>query len=102
MLKAIVKWPFAIWLICAFILTASLDQLPDPPAVKPHGSVAKELHINGHHQGFFDQDRNWSVSAPAFVVRCFDFGRVVETDYPIQRARLVRQAADSSPPILAS
>jgi hypothetical protein len=107
MLKAIAKWPFAIWLICAFILAAfilaaSVDRLPDPPAVKPHGSVAKELRVSGHHEGSFDQDRNWSLSAPASVLPWFDFGRVFETEHSIRCARLVRQASDSSPPTLAA
>jgi hypothetical protein len=81
MLKASGKWPFAVWLICAIVLAASLDKLPDPPAVKPHGSLVKQLRVSGHHEGSFDQDRKWSPSAPAFVVCWFDFGRVFETEH---------------------
>ena len=102
MLKVIVKWPFAIWLICAFILAASLDKVPDPPAVKPHGSAAKELRGSTHHEGSFEQDRNWSLSVPASVMRWFDFGGVFEPEHPIRCARLVRQASDSSPPSLTA
>ena len=101
MLKAIFKWPFAIWLICAFILVASFDRLPDPPAVKPHGRMAKVLNVSGHHERCFDKDRDWSLSVRPPESR-FDFETVLEAEHLIHLSRLMLQASDSSPPAFAS
>jgi len=93
---------FVTRLLCAFILVASLDRAPDPPAVDPQGNRAKTLCLSKHLEGPFVLPRKWSraLSAPVFVVRWFDFARVFETDHAACSTCLMHQAADSSPPLL--
>jgi hypothetical protein len=106
MLKGVAKWhPFAIQFLCAFILLACSDQLPDPPAVRPDRNEAKTLRLSNHLEGALDQDQQWSglVSAPLFTMRWFDTGKILEIGHPIRCATLVvRQGSDSSPPVRAS
>src|SRR5260221_721908 len=44
-------------LLCAFILSASFDRLPDPPAVKPHAREAKVVRLGAQLDGCCDRDR---------------------------------------------
>jgi len=103
--QAIAKFrPLAIGLLCAFILSASLDKLPDPPALQPDRSDAKPFCLGDHVRGSVDKDCECPrcASIPFSAVHWFDFAQVFETDPPVYPAILVRQGSDSSPPILAS
>src|SRR5690348_9766802 len=94
----IAEWrTLAISLLCVFILAASLDKIPDPPAVQPFRSGAEILCPVNHIGGCFDQEGNRArpFSAPLVVVRWFDFRIVFEPDHPLYCATLIGQAADS-------
>lgn len=90
-----------IWALCAFVLTACLDALPDPPAVNQkiearshtHGDMPSppELSSMKCDRGFL------GVQAVVFRMAArqgFDSEQIPE------RVALVRQAADPSPPVL--
>ena len=36
----------AAWLFCGFLVIASVDRLPDPPAIGPHGFDGKALRAD--------------------------------------------------------
>ena len=87
----------AIWILGALLVIATLDALPDPPAVNPSIAQCKVLQL--HH-----------YSRDAVTPRCDSLG----TSYPIAvslvvadacepnhrsyRMVLTRRATDSSPP----
>jgi len=100
MSKAIARWQLgAIWLLCAFLMAAYLDKLPDPPAVGPHGNEAKAASLNDHREGSFNQGHGSRALLPSLVVvRWIDYGIVFAATYHVPCAKQVRQASDSSPP----
>jgi hypothetical protein len=101
MLKAVFSWRvFATWLLCAFILSAALDKVPDPPALRPGRKEAKAIRLD-HHAGVSPHQAGksfYSVPDVLLPVRWFDFGEVIGTGHPTPAVTLVRHAADSSPP----
>jgi len=98
-LKASSKWLLVpVWLLCAFLLTAFLDQSPDPPAIKP--GLLATASINGDPGNFSHQD--WSghqyACAPLAALRWIKIHNFVEHhNGPLQKA-LAKTASDSSPP----
>ncbi len=98
--KAIVKWRLLATVLCVAVLAASVDTLPDPPALNPSRSEAKASGPAPRFDGSCRLNGNFaSVALTAmYVVRWLDFGYVLETAQPIHRASLVRHASDSSPP----
>ena len=60
MSKATRRWQLAAtWLLCAFLIAAYLDKLPDPPAVTPHGNAAKAAYLIDHREGSLNQGYTW-------------------------------------------
>jgi hypothetical protein len=98
--KASSKWlSVPVWLLCAFLLAAFLDQSPDPPAIKP-GLIAA-ASVNCGPASFSHPD--WSgpqhVCAPLLAVRRMNAPKFVGVhNCPFQRA-LATTASDSSPPL---
>ena len=103
--KAVVKWHLlATALLCVVVLAASVDTLPDPPALKPFRSEAKTSCLDPHFDGHCKEDGKCTGVAftAVYVVQWFDFGYVFEADHPLRHASLLRHASDSSPPNFAS
>src|SRR5678809_211231 len=93
----------AVRLLCALVVLASLDNLPDPPAVSPHPTGASVLSGGSHVAACFDQNQpcGASHSVPVFSVDWFDLAETLGARRLINDSPLVRQASDSSPPSLA-
>lgn len=95
------KWiPAVISLLCVIIVFASLDRVPDPPAVKPQ-------HIAGHASSFdihFEDVSNpaslsaVSASAPHASPSLLVLKQIFKIKIPVFSAPMMRQAADASPP----
>jgi len=103
--KAVVKWRLlATALLCVVVLAASVDRLPDPPALRPFRSEAKTSCLDPHFDGYCKDDGKSTGVAftPVYIVRWFDFGYVFEADHAIRHASLFGQASDSSPPNFVS
>jgi hypothetical protein len=101
MSKAIGRWQLmATWLLCAFLMAAYLDKLPDPPAVGPHGNEAKAAYLIDHREGSLNPGYRWARSlVPSLVVvRWLDSGIVFAAAHFVPCATQMRQASDSSPP----
>jgi len=99
--KAVVTWRLmATVLLCVVVLAASVDTLPDPPALKPFRSEAKASCLDPHFDGYCKEDGKCTGVAftAAYVVQWFDFGYVFESANPTRGTSWVRQASDSSPP----
>jgi hypothetical protein len=102
MLNRIAKFrTFTVRLLCALVVLASLDNLPDPPAVNPHPTGASVLSGGNHVASFFDQNKpGGPVHAPPLApVYWFDFAKTFGAYALTNCAPLVRQASDSSPPL---
>jgi hypothetical protein len=106
MLQPIAKFrPLAIGLLCILILAASLDKLPDPPALQPGRGDARAFCLDHHGEGSVDKDCACPRCCALILlslVQGFGFEQVFETDPPGHYVILMRQASDSSPPSLAS
>jgi hypothetical protein len=93
----------AACLLCLLIVGASLDGLPDPPAVKPQGNpnnLVSQLHS---HVPFAakNQALDCPASAPHFQASLFSFEQIFEGRGPSYDPTFVHQATDTSPPCLS-
>ena len=93
----------AACLLCLLIVGASLDGLPDPPAVKPQGSrnnLVSQLHS---HVPFAAKNHtsDCPASAPHIQAGLFSFGQIFEGRGPSYDPTFVHQATDTSPPCLS-
>jgi hypothetical protein len=85
--------------LCLMIVGASLDRLPDPPAVKPNGNqnnlvsrLDYHVAIAAHHV------LDCPAAAPNFQDRLFSFRQIFESTLSSHKLTFVRQATDTSPP----
>jgi hypothetical protein len=92
-----------VWLLCALIIAARLDRIPDPPAVK---SGATDVRSDGFLcplQAYAGGElSNLScVPGPRIATRWTALKYICDARLPIAEVALVRQAADPSPPPFA-
>lgn len=93
----------AACLLSLLIVGASLDGLPDPPAVKPQGNLnnlASQLHS---HVPFAAKNHasDCLASAPHFQASLFSFRQIFERRRPSYDPTFAHQATDISPPCLS-
>jgi len=90
----------AAYLLCLLIVGASLDGLPDPPAVKPQGNLNNLVSQFHSHVPFAAKDHasDCRASAPHFQASVFSFGQIFEGNGPSYDPTFVHQATDTSPP----
>ncbi len=89
--------------LCLLIVAVSLDELPDPTAVKPQGNL-KNLVSQLHCRVPFaakNQASDCPASAPHFQASLFSFGQIFEGKGPSYDPSFVHQATDTSPPCLS-
>ena len=101
-LKAIFK-PLLAYLLCALIVIASIDRVPDPPFVKPHHDKAAKLCFGGQHQSNPDSDLllKQTLIHPSPQALVFAWSVPCENRSQVPFATCLRQACDSSPPASA-
>jgi hypothetical protein len=92
--------PIAACLLCLLIVGASLDRLPDPPAVKPQGNLNNLVSQLHSHVPFAAKNHasDCPASAPHFQASLFSFGQILEARGPSYDPTFVHQATDTSPP----
>ena len=90
----------AACLLCLLIVGASLDGLPDPPAVRPRGNLNNLVSQLHSHAPFAAKNHasDCPASAPHFQASLFSFGRIFEGRGPFYDPTFVQQATDTSPP----
>jgi hypothetical protein len=90
----------AAYLLCLLIVGASLDGLPDPPAVKPQGNLNNLVSQLHSHVPFAAKNHasDCRASAPHFQASVFSFGQIFEGNGPSYDPTFVHQATDTSPP----
>ncbi len=90
----------AVGLLCLLIVGASLDGLPDPPAVKPHGNLSNLVSQLHSHVPFAAKNHasDCPASAHHFQANMFSFGQIFEDRGPTYDPTFVHQATDTSPP----
>ena|ERR1700690_1411682 len=90
-----------IWLLCALIIAAALDNIPDPPAVKSGTTDVRAGGFMGPLQAFAGGElRNHSrLPGPRIATLWSALRHVFEARLPVTEVALVRQAADPSPPL---
>jgi hypothetical protein len=89
-----------VWLFCALMIAASLDNIPDPPAVKSGTTDIRAAGVMGSLQTLAGGElRNHArVPGPRVAARWNALKHVIDTRLPDTEIALVRQAADPSPP----
>ena len=94
------KAQIAACLLCLLIVGASLDGLPDPPAVKPQGSLNNLVSQLHSHLPLSAKNHasDCPTSAPHFQANLFSFGQIFEGRGPSHDPTFVHQATDTSPP----
>jgi hypothetical protein len=99
-LRAIAGWiPWLVGVFCVSIITASVDRLPDPPAIKPHClsiqalSVSTPLHGPTHCTA-----ATLSFFSAWLSTKRFCSSQISESFVPAYRPALMQDAADASPP----
>src|ERR1700704_2135656 len=101
-LKAIFK-PLLAYLLCALIMIASVDRVPDPPSVKPHHDKAAKLCFGGQHQSapdkdiVFEQTLLYTAPQASLVAWIVPGEGGPRPPFPV----CLHQACDSSPPVSA-
>jgi hypothetical protein len=90
-----------IWMLSAFIVTASLDGIPDPPAVKsPTIEVkARSLDCQLESSPAEALTTHSFRSGPRVAARWIALRQVLDARIPADRIAMVRLAADPSPPL---
>ena len=87
-------------LLCLLIVGASLDGLPDPPAVKPQRNQ-RNLVSQVDYQvplAVKNYASDCLASAPHFQASLFSFGQIFEDKRPTYDPTFVHQATNTSPP----
>jgi hypothetical protein len=89
---------YIVWVVGALLLIASVDTVPDPPAVNPHSvSVFSRLCETPDGACEYRLNCDWSCSSH-LQVRWTAFMSVYEPNLPSDRIALTGFATDSSPP----
>jgi hypothetical protein len=97
---AIMRAQIAACLLCLLIVGASLDGLPDPPAVKPQRNQNTLISQVGHHIPFTAKNQALVCLAnvPHFQASLLSLGQVSEGKGPSFDPDFVLEATDTSPP----
>jgi hypothetical protein len=88
-----------IWILGALLVIATLDTLPDPPALDPHtvkASCSRESSGDDTAQQFFCEPPSAGNALPA---QWAEWADTQEPHHTAGESTLVRHAADSSPPL---
>jgi hypothetical protein len=92
-----------IWLLCAALVAASLDRIPDPPATKDAPGASQTSKLIEQHHPFVDWNRDDSPKAVQICAPQASYSVEFNIEYlPRYRACRVLRAGDSSPPRIAS
>jgi hypothetical protein len=90
----------AACLLCLLIVGASLDGLPDPPAIRLQGNLNNLVSQLHYHVPFAAKKHasDCPAYAPNFRASLFSVGPIFEGRGPSYDPTFVHQATDSSPP----
>jgi hypothetical protein len=95
------KWiRTAAWLLFLALLSASLDRITDPPALKPHGAQARAFSLDHPLEATPSHNHEcsgWVHNLPA-EPRWLSFRLTFENHTVGHLPEVVRQASDPSPP----
>jgi len=96
----IMRAQIAACLLCLMFVGASLDGLPDPPAVKPQRNQNNLVSQVGHHIPVAAKNHALVCLAnvPHFQASLLSFGQVSEGKGPSFDPDFVLEATDNSPP----
>jgi len=94
---------YGVWLLCALIVAASVDGVPDPLAVKSRSIEIRAVGFDSQPQAFAGGEPKCQVGLPGprDATRWSALQHVFAVRLPITEVALVRQATDPSPPPFA-
>lgn len=88
---------FLACLLCALLISAVLDSVPDPPIIKPHGDKIATVYLVSPQQ-FADRSVGELVVKSPSLLHHVDDGVRSDHERVLPLAPLLKQASDSSPP----
>ena len=94
---------YIIWVLCALLVIASVDAIPDPPAIDQHAVNVVSSQICKAPSSAVDRRLNCSWTCPSlhtFQARWVTLTSVYETNLPTDWIALTGLAADPSPPTM--
>jgi hypothetical protein len=80
------------------IVGGSLDRLPDPPAIKPHGNRNNLVVRLDYHVAVTANPVSDCAAAARHFLNSFSFRQIFEDTGSSHKLDFVRQATDTSPP----
>jgi hypothetical protein len=96
---------YVIFLTCLLLFVAAVDTIPDPPAVKPASSpISRVFAFHARGTSTLPEKERRVVSSSRRRDRMDWFSLrldVKKNDKPVCPVPLIRDAADSSPPIFS-
>ena len=95
-------WMCCVWVLAALLAAASVDAIPDPPALDPHFTVTKVPGLNENPPTVSNPSGTYSSNLfVQFRAQETILARDTELDVPASFVAQMGQAADSSPPARA-
>jgi hypothetical protein len=94
---------YIIWVLCALLMMASLDAIPDPPAIDQHAVKVVSPQVCKASSSAVDRRLNCTWNCPfsnTFQVRWVTLTSSYEPNLPSDWIVLTGQAADPSPPTM--
>ena len=101
MMKLIIRYAlWTTWALCALVISATVDDVPDSPAVLKDGSVSQPLLDSVHAQSIVEpQERSLSALPENIPVRWHDIPRMPASGLPPNSLGAICRVSDSSPPL---
>jgi len=89
----------AAWLFCGFLVISSVDRIPDPPAIGPHGFDGKSLRADACARPAVDEPPAVLASSSHEQLPPRRLAGIVpEIVARLHRFALISDAANTSPP----
>jgi hypothetical protein len=92
---------FLAFLLCAALISAALDNVPDPPVIKPHRDKIASVYLMSPHL-LADRGTQERAVTPPAAARRVELGSCLDNQRAVPVPPLLKQASDSSPPLAAS
>ena len=104
MMKLIIRYAlWTTWALCAFVVSSTVDDIPDSPAVLKDSSISQPLLDGLHAQSIVEpQERTLSALPENIPVRYQDIPQMPASGLAPNSLGAICRVSDSSPPSFQS